>query len=231
MGRHPEREGSAVPHQAERTSPRRSSAWGMSGFPWRWSMPTRGSRSSGSTSTGPRSARAGRKSYIGDGPVRVGETGGRRGAVHGDHRLLRGRNGGHGQHLRPTPLRKTKDPDLSYIVGAMEHLLEYLHKDMLIVPREHNVPRNDAGGSRPDGGGEGVQGGEKHLPRILAERVDPGNAKFTTKNIPKVVGGVTPAARRWRWRSHRSVLENVHPVSTAARGRDGEADSRTRSGR
>jgi len=48
------------------------------------------------------------------------------------------------------------------------------------------------------------------------ERVDPGNAKFTTKNIPKVVGGVTPACTKVAVALYRGVLENVHPVSTAA---------------
>jgi UDP-N-acetyl-D-glucosamine dehydrogenase len=116
----------------------------------------------------------------------------------------------------PTPLRKTKDPDLSYIVGAMEHLLEYLHKDMLIVLESTTYPGTTQEVLGPMVEEKGFKVGKNIFLAFSPERVDPGNTKFTTKNIPKVVGGVTPACTKMAVALYSSVLENVHPVSTAA---------------
>ena len=116
----------------------------------------------------------------------------------------------------PTPLRKTKDPDLSYIVGAMEHLLEYLHKDMLIVLESTTYPGTTNEVLGPMVEEKGFKVGRDIFLAFSPERVDPGNANFTTKNIPKVVGGVTPACTKVAVALYSGVLENVHPVSTAA---------------
>jgi len=116
----------------------------------------------------------------------------------------------------PTPLRKTKDPDLSYIVGAMEHLVEYLHKDMLIVLESTTYPGTTQEVLGPMVEGKGFKVGKDVFLAFSPERVDPGNPKFTTKNIPKVVGGVTPACTKVAVALYSGVLENVHPVSTAA---------------
>ena len=116
----------------------------------------------------------------------------------------------------PTPLRKTKDPDLSYIVSAMEHLLEYLHKDMLIVLESTTYPGTTQEVLGPMVEGKGFKVGKDIFLAFSPERVDPGNPKFTTKNIPKVVGGVTPACTKVAVALYSGVLENVHPVSTAA---------------
>ncbi|MHB8833578.1 MAG: nucleotide sugar dehydrogenase, partial [Desulfobacteria bacterium] len=116
----------------------------------------------------------------------------------------------------PTPLRKTKDPDLSYIVGAMEHLVEYLHKDMLIVLESTTYPGTTQEVLGPMVEEKGFTVGKDIYLAFSPERVDPGNPKFTTKNIPKVVGGVTPACTKVAVALYSGVLENVHPVSTAA---------------
>jgi UDP-N-acetyl-D-glucosamine dehydrogenase len=116
----------------------------------------------------------------------------------------------------PTPLRKTKDPDLSYIVSAMEHLVEYLHKDMLIVLESTTYPGTTQEVLRPMVEGKGLKVGKDIFLAFSPERVDPGNAEFTTKNIPKVVGGVTPACTKMAVALYSGVLEHVHPVSTAA---------------
>ncbi len=116
----------------------------------------------------------------------------------------------------PTPLRKTKDPDLSYIVGAMEHLLEYLHKEMLIVLESTTYPGTTQEVLGPMVEEKGFKVGKDIFLAFSPERVDPGNAKFTTRNIPKVVGGVTPACTKVAVALYSGVLENVHPVSTAA---------------
>jgi UDP-N-acetyl-D-glucosamine dehydrogenase len=116
----------------------------------------------------------------------------------------------------PTPLRKTKDPDLSYIVGAMEHLVEYLHKDMLIVLESTTYPGTTQEVLGPMVEEKGFKVGKDIFLAFSPERVDPGNAKFTTKNIPKVVGGVTHACTKMAVALYSGVLEHVHPVSTAA---------------
>ncbi|HEX9205999.1 MAG TPA: nucleotide sugar dehydrogenase [Candidatus Deferrimicrobiaceae bacterium] len=116
----------------------------------------------------------------------------------------------------PTPLRKTKDPDLSYIVGAMEHILEYLHKDMLLVLESTTYPGTTAEVLGPMVEGKGFKVGTDIFLAFSPERVDPGNAQYTTKNIPKVVGGVTPKCSKVAAALYTGVLENVHPVSSAA---------------
>jgi len=116
----------------------------------------------------------------------------------------------------PTPLRKTKDPDLSYIVSAMEHILEYLHKDMLLVLESTTYPGTTSEVLAPMVEGKGFKVGTDIFLAFSPERVDPGNARYTTKNIPKVVGGVTPKCTKVATALYTGVLENVHPVSSAA---------------
>ncbi len=116
----------------------------------------------------------------------------------------------------PTPLRKTKDPDLSYIVGAMDKIVNYLHKDMLIVLESTTYPGTTEEVLAPMVEEKGYKVGKDIFLAFSPERVDPGNARFTTKNIPKVVGGVTPKCSKVAATLYRGVLENVHPVSCAA---------------
>jgi UDP-N-acetyl-D-glucosamine dehydrogenase len=116
----------------------------------------------------------------------------------------------------PTPLRKTKDPDLSYIVSAMEHILEYLHKDMLLVLESTTYPGTTSEVLAPMVEAKGFKVGADIFLAFSPERVDPGNARYTTKNIPKVVGGVTPKCTKVATALYAGVLENVHPVSSAA---------------
>ena len=116
----------------------------------------------------------------------------------------------------PTPLRKTKDPDLSYIVSAMEHILEYLHKDMLLVLESTTYPGTTSEVLAPMVEAKGYKVGTDIFLAFSPERVDPGNAQFTTRNIPKVVGGVTPKCTKVATALYKGVLENVHPVSSAA---------------
>jgi UDP-N-acetyl-D-glucosamine dehydrogenase len=116
----------------------------------------------------------------------------------------------------PTPLRKTKDPDLSYIVNAMEHILEYLHRDMLLVLESTTYPGTTSEVLAPMVEGKGFKVGTDVFLAFSPERVDPGNAQFTTRNIPKVVGGVTPMCTKVATALYTGVLENVHPVSSAA---------------
>ncbi|HSL91075.1 MAG TPA: nucleotide sugar dehydrogenase [Candidatus Limnocylindrales bacterium] len=115
----------------------------------------------------------------------------------------------------PTPLRKTKDPDLSYIVSAAEQVAKYIHKDMLIVLESTTYPGTTEEVLVPMFEQGGLKVGRDIFLAFSPERVDPGNVKYTTKNIPKVVGGVTPRCTKVATMLYGGVLETVHPVSCA----------------
>jgi len=116
----------------------------------------------------------------------------------------------------PTPLRKTKDPDLSYIVNAAEQVAKYIHKDMLIVLESTTYPGTTEEVLVPMFEQKGLKVGRDIFLAFSPERVDPGNPTYTTKNIPKVVGGVTPRCSKVAAALYGGVLENVHPVSRAS---------------
>jgi UDP-N-acetyl-D-glucosamine dehydrogenase len=116
----------------------------------------------------------------------------------------------------PTPLRKTKDPDLSYIVSAAEQVAKYIHKDMLIVLESTTYPGTTEEVLVPMFEKGGLKVGRDIFLAFSPERVDPGNVKYTTKNIPKVVGGVTPRCTKVAAALYGGVLENVHPVTCAS---------------
>ena len=90
----------------------------------------------------------------------------------------------------PTPLRKTKDPDMSYIVSACEEIVKYLHPGTLVILESTTYPGTTEELLLPDA----VQGrpgsGQDFFLCFSPERVDPGNPKYQTANIPKVVGGM-----------------------------------------
>ncbi|MEJ2448381.1 MAG: nucleotide sugar dehydrogenase [Anaerolineales bacterium] len=110
----------------------------------------------------------------------------------------------------PTPLRKTRDPDLSFIVSVTESIAPFVHRGMVVILESTTYP----GTTR-----------ELVLPILLAdkdliigedfylafspERVDPGREDWTTKNTPKVVGGLTPSCTRMAARFYQSAMENV----------------------
>ena len=94
----------------------------------------------------------------------------------------------------PTPLRKTKDPDMSYIVSACQEIAKYFHPGMLSDSGIHHVPGHDRRvGASHARKASGLEVGRDFFLCFSPERVDPGNPKFQTRNIPKVVGGITRA--------------------------------------
>jgi UDP-N-acetyl-D-glucosamine dehydrogenase len=92
----------------------------------------------------------------------------------------------------PTPLRKTKDPDLSYVVSAVEMIADHLHPGMLVVLESTTYPGTTEEVVQPILERRGLKAGEDFFLAFSPERVDPGNEKWNTKNVPKVVGGLTP---------------------------------------
>jgi UDP-N-acetyl-D-glucosamine dehydrogenase len=114
----------------------------------------------------------------------------------------------------PTPLRKTKDPDMSYIVAACEEIAKYFHPGILVILESTTYPGTTDELVLPMLNKSGLKVGEDFFLCFSPERVDPGNAKFQTKNIPKVVGGTTPACTALGHLFYSQALDTVVPVSS-----------------
>ena len=116
----------------------------------------------------------------------------------------------------PTPLRQTKDPDISYIVNACQAVKKHLHKDMLIVLQSTTYPGTTEEVVRAEFESENVQLGKDLFLGFSPERIDPGNLKFTIKNTPKIVGGITPQCTEMAKTLYEQAIDRVIPVSSAA---------------
>ncbi len=115
----------------------------------------------------------------------------------------------------PTPLRKTGDPDLSYIVSAVEGLAPHVHAGMVVVLESSTYPGTTRELILPrltmD---SGLVVGEDIFLAFSPERVDPGRRDWTTQNTPKVIGGVTSACGEVSAEWYRQALDTVVPVSS-----------------
>jgi UDP-N-acetyl-D-glucosamine dehydrogenase len=114
----------------------------------------------------------------------------------------------------PTPLRKTKDPDMSYIVSACQQIAKYMHPGMLIILESTTYPGTTDELLLPMFEGGGLRAGREFFLCFSPERVDPGNPTYQTANIPKVVGGVTPECTRMGALFYEQALQKVVPVSS-----------------
>lgn len=114
----------------------------------------------------------------------------------------------------PTPLRKTKDPDLSYILAAVEQIQKHLHPGMLVILESTTYPGTTEEFILPRLAETGLKVGEDFFLCFSPERIDPGNQRFHTRDIPKVVGGVTPACGELGALFYRQAIETVVPVSS-----------------
>lgn len=92
----------------------------------------------------------------------------------------------------PTPLSKTKDPDVSYILAAVEEVQKYLHPGELVILESTTYPGTTEELILPMLEKTGLKAGKDFFLAFSPERVDPGNPKYGTKNTPRVVGGITP---------------------------------------
>ncbi|MDK2979686.1 MAG: UDP-N-acetyl-D-glucosamine dehydrogenase [Chloroflexota bacterium] len=115
----------------------------------------------------------------------------------------------------PTPLRKTGDPDLSYILAVSESLKKYVHKGMVIVLESTTYPGTTREMILPKLEESGLEVGKDFFLAFSPERVDPGRKDWTTTNTPKVLGGITPACLEVSKAWYSSALETVVPVSSA----------------
>jgi UDP-N-acetyl-D-glucosamine dehydrogenase len=114
----------------------------------------------------------------------------------------------------PTPLRKTKDPDMSFIVSACQEIAKYFGPDKLVILESTTYPGTTDELVLPMLERPGLKVGEQFFLCFSPERVDPGNPQFHTANIPKVVGGITPACTRLGALFYSQALEQVVPVSS-----------------
>jgi len=114
----------------------------------------------------------------------------------------------------PTPLRKSKDPDMSYIVSAVEEVAKGLHRGMLVVLESTTYPGTTEELVQPMLEAGGLKAGEDFFLAFSPERVDPGNPTFHTNNVPKVVGGVGRASTELACALYGAAIETTVPVSS-----------------
>lgn len=114
----------------------------------------------------------------------------------------------------PTPLRKTKDPDVSFIVAAVEHVACYLRKGQLIILESTTYPGTTEELVLPMLEAGGMKVGQDFHLAFSPERVDPGNKQFAMRNTPKVVGGITAACTEAAVSLYAQAIESVIPVSS-----------------
>jgi UDP-N-acetyl-D-glucosamine dehydrogenase len=113
----------------------------------------------------------------------------------------------------PTPLRKTKDPDMSYIVSAADKIAQYFHPGLLVILESTTYPGTTDELLLPSFEKHGLKVGEDFFLCFSPERVDPGNPVYQTSNTPKVVGGITPACTEMGKLFFSQALQKVVPVS------------------
>ena len=114
----------------------------------------------------------------------------------------------------PTPLGKTRDPDLSYVLAAAETIALNVHKGLLIVLESTTYPGTTRELMQPRLEQAGLTVGTDVFLAFSPERVDPGNPVWNTKNTPKVVGGITDRCTQLAQRLYASCIDTVVPVSS-----------------
>src|SRR5215510_9762929 len=115
----------------------------------------------------------------------------------------------------PTPLRKTKEPDVSYILAAAEEIAQRLRRGQLIILESTTYPGTTDEVLLPMFEAQDLKLDEDFLLAFSPERVDPGNPQFQTHNIPKVVGGVTDDSTAVAAHLYSQIVNDVHAVSSA----------------
>jgi UDP-N-acetyl-D-glucosamine dehydrogenase len=115
----------------------------------------------------------------------------------------------------PTPLRKTGDPDLSFIVNVTEEISKYLHPGMVIVLESTTYPGTTRELLLPKIESRGLKVGQDIFLAFSPERVDPSREDWTTINTPKVIGGITPGCLEVALAYYGRAIKTLVPVSSA----------------
>jgi UDP-N-acetyl-D-glucosamine dehydrogenase len=114
----------------------------------------------------------------------------------------------------PTPLTKTKDPDISFIISATRAIKKYIRKEQLIILESTSYPGTTEEIIKPILEEGGLRAGKDFYLAFSPERIDPGNKSYNTKNIPKVVGGVTKKCTGLASLLYSQIIDTVIPVSS-----------------
>lgn len=114
----------------------------------------------------------------------------------------------------PTPLAKTRDPDMSYILAVNDQLKKYIHEDMLIILESTTYPGTTDEIIVPMVEEAGYTMGENVFVCFSPERIDPGNKKFQLKNTPKVIGGCTKNCTDVGVALYSQIVDKIVPVSS-----------------
>ncbi len=114
----------------------------------------------------------------------------------------------------PTPLRKTREPDLSYVIASAEAVSNHLRAGQIIILESTTYPGTTRDVLLPILAKSNLKVGEDFFLAFSPERVDPGNKKYQTRNIPKVVGGVTPLCTDLAQFYYHQFIETIIPVSS-----------------
>jgi UDP-N-acetyl-D-glucosamine dehydrogenase len=114
----------------------------------------------------------------------------------------------------PTPLTKTKDPDMSFVIQAVDAVIDIVHPGLLIVLESTTYPGTTEEILLPRLRQKGLVVGEDVFVAFSPERIDPGNPKYGVHNTPKVVGGVTPACTEATTLLYNAAIDTIVPVSS-----------------
>ncbi|MBI2822276.1 MAG: nucleotide sugar dehydrogenase, partial [Acidobacteria bacterium] len=112
----------------------------------------------------------------------------------------------------PTPLRQTRDPDISFVIDATNSIRKYVHRNMLIVLESTTYPGTTEEILLPAVKDFAV--GRDVFVAFSPERVDPGNKRFSTRTTPKIIGGVTPSCTKVACALYSHAVDKVVPVSS-----------------
>ena len=116
----------------------------------------------------------------------------------------------------PTPLSKTKDPDMSYVESATKEIAKRLHRDMLVILESTTYPGTTEELILPMLSAGGLEVGKDFFLAFSPERVDPGNPKYGVRNTPKVVGGTTPVCSELAALLYSKAIDTVLPVGSTS---------------
>lgn len=114
----------------------------------------------------------------------------------------------------PTPLRKTKDPDMTFILAAVAEIKKYIHPGQLVILESTTYPGTTDEVVLPALEEAGLKVGHDFFLAFSPERIDPGNKQYQTRNIPKVVGGVTAQCTQVAKALYEQSIDSVVPVSS-----------------
>ena len=115
----------------------------------------------------------------------------------------------------PTPLYKTKEPDVSYIVAAVQSIKKYMKRGQIVVLESTTYPGTTEEVMLPILESEGLKEGRDFYLAFSPERIDPGNAKYDTKNTPKIIGGISKNSTDIARLLYEQAIDIVVPVSSS----------------